>query len=409
VPPVWPRKEWSSRRLSEGPYPSRAVEENLADIAAAVAANHRGAEALRELAAQHGVEKVEYFMKQLGLRAWDLAASAMSRYGHAVFEAAEALDDGSPLRVRIEFSDSLDLPMEATGRRPLRIDFSGSAPEHPGNLNATPGIVRSAVLYVLRLLIGGSIPLNEGLLEGVDLVVPSGILNPDFGDDPSLAPAVVGGNVETSQRLVDTLLKALGVAACSQGTMNNLLFGDESFAYYETIGGGCGAGSGWNGASGVHSHMTNTAITDPEVLESRYPVRLDRFELRRGSGGEGRYRGGDGLIRELTFKRPLELSVLTQHRIEGPYGVDGGEAGKPGRQTVVRSSGELDELSSVDGCSVNPGDRLILKTPGGGGWGKKGEDRVTLPSTISCSDPTQPEARAMASLRTRAKPTELKL
>jgi 5-oxoprolinase (ATP-hydrolysing) len=366
--------DWESvrERLLAGPYPSRTVDENLADLAASVAANHRGAQALRALAKQHEPAQVMFYMEELSARAWDLASAAIQSFGARVLEATESLDDGSVLRVRIDIQDPIDLTVGAADRPSVRIDFNGSAPVHPGNLNATPGIVRSAVLYVLRLLIRGSIPLNEGLLEGVDLQIPRGILNPDFASDPAKAPAVVGGNVETSQRVVDTLLKAFGIAACSQGTMNNVLFGDESFAYYETVGGGCGAGDGWHGASGVHSHMTNTAITDPEVLETRYPVRLERFELRRGSGGEGQYRGGDGLVRELTFGAPLELSVLTQHRAKGPYGLEGGDPGAPGSQRVVRSDGAVEELSSVDGCSVAAGDRLILETPGGGGWGEKG-------------------------------------
>jgi 5-oxoprolinase (ATP-hydrolysing) len=295
--------------------------------------------------------------------------AALESLSEARREAEERLDDGSPLRVALEL---------AGGR--LRVDFAGSAAVHPGNLNATTAVVRSAVLYVLRLLVGAAaarggvretpVPLNEGLLEPVDLLVPPGsLLDPPFPDDPALAPAVVGGNVETSQRVVDTLLKALGLAACSQGTMNNVLFGDERIGYYETVCGGCGAGPGFDGASAVHSHMTNTRITDPEVLEHRYPVRVERFAVRRGSGGAGRWRGGDGAIREILFLAPLALSVLTQHRAAGPYGVDGGQAGMPGRQRVIRADGGEELLGSVDGREVGVGDRLVLETPGGGGWG----------------------------------------
>jgi 5-oxoprolinase (ATP-hydrolysing) len=224
---------------------------------------------------------------------------------------------------------------------------------------------------VLRLLIAEPLPLNEGLLRAVEIHVPEGMLNPPFPDDPAEAPAVVGGNVETSQRLVDTLLKALRLAACSQGTMNNLLFGNDRFGFYETVCGGAGAGPGFAGASAVHTHMTNTRITDPEVLEHRYPVRLERFAIRRGSGGEGRFLGGDGAIRELTFLEPMSLSLLTQHRVEAPYGLEGGSPGLPGRQRLVRATGEVVDLAPVDGCEVGPGDRLILETPGGGGWGRR--------------------------------------
>jgi 5-oxoprolinase (ATP-hydrolysing) len=362
-----PRWDEVRRRLTEAPYPSRASEENLADLAAAVAANRRGAEALRRLAEAEGAEAVAAAMAGLEARAEGLLRRALDRLRRARpagrREAEERLDDGSPIRVAVEIAGEGD-----TAR--ARIDFSGSAGVHPGNLNATPAVVRSAVLYVLRLLVGEPLPLNEGLARPVELVVPPGLLAPPFPDDPRRCPAVVGGNVETSQRIVDTLLAALGLAACSQGTMNNVLFGDGRFAYYETVAGGCGAGPGFAGASAVHSHMTNTRATDPEVLELRYPVRLERFAVRRGSGGAGRWPGGDGVVRELTFLAPLALSLLTQHRREAPYGGDGGAPGARGRQRVLRAGGEAVELGPVDGCDVSPGDRLLLETPGGGGWGR---------------------------------------
>jgi len=234
------------------------------------------------------------------------------------------------------------------------------------------------VLYVMRLLVDEPLPLNEGLLGAVEVVVPPGLLDPPFGDDPRRAPAVVGGNVETSQRLVDTLLRALGLAACSQGTMNNLLFGGAGYGYYETLGGGCGAGTDWDGADAVHSHMTNTRITDVEILEQRYPVRLERFAVRRGSGGAGRRRGGDGLIREIRFLAPAAVSLLTQHRVEAPYGVDGGSPGCVGAQRIVRADGTVEPLEGIDGRDVEPGDLLTIETPGGGGWGAPGdaEDRA---------------------------------
>jgi 5-oxoprolinase (ATP-hydrolysing) len=230
--------------------------------------------------------------------------------------------------------------------------------------------VRSVVLYVLRLLVDEPLPLNEGLMRAVSLSIPEGLLNPPFPDDPALAPAIVGGNVETSQRLVDTLLKALGLAACSQGTMNNVSFGTSDFGYYETVCGGCGAGPGFHGQSAVHTHMTNTRITDPEVVEQRYPVRIERFAIRRGSGGEGRFRGGDGVVRETRFLEAMSLSILSQHRGEGPYGLEGGAAGLPGRQRLVRTDGRTEALDAIDGREVGPGDRLILETPGGGGYGR---------------------------------------
>lgn len=369
IPPTYlirkgePRWDGLARLLLAAPYPTRAVEENLADLRAAVAASHRGAEALKILAREHGRETVTRYMAALKARAEERLRAALARLSAGTFTATERLDDGAPIAVRIEIA--------GPGADPAAVvDFAGSAGVHPGNLNAPPAVVRSAVLYVLRLLIAEPLPLNEGILRAVDIRVPPGMLNPPFPEDPAEAPAVVGGNVETSQRIVDTLVKALGLAACSQGTMNNLLFGNDRFGFYETVCGGAGAGPGFPGASAVHTHMTNTRITDPEVLEHRYPVRLERFAIRAGSGGAGRFRGGDGTVRELTFLAPMSLSLLTQHRVEAPYGMAGGGPGTPGRQRLARATGEVEELASVDGREVEPGDRLILETPGGGGWGE---------------------------------------
>ncbi len=353
-----PRWEEIRGRLAGGPHPSRAVAENLADLAAAIAANRRGVEGLEALVAANGLDTVTRHMRALEALAAERMAAALERLPPGRRRAVERLDDGSELR--------LEITLEGHG---ALIDFTGSAPVHPGNLNATPAIVRSAVLYVLRLLIDEPLPLNEGLARDVEIRIPVGLLNPTFPPDPARAPAVVGGNVETSQRVVDTLLKALGLVACGQGTMNNVLFGNESFSYYETVCGGAGAGDGFDGADAVHTHMTNTAITDPEILEHRHPVRVEEFRVRRGSGGRGRHRGGDGVSRELTFLEPVALSILSQHRVEAPFGVGGGKAGSRGRQRLVRASGDEVELDSIDSCRVEAGDRLILDTPGGGGFG----------------------------------------
>jgi 5-oxoprolinase (ATP-hydrolysing) len=348
------------RGLLEGaPYPTRNIEDNLADLRAAVAANNAGADALRALADAHGESVVLDYMERLKRLAESRIREALRQIDDGAYEATERLDDGTPLAVRIELDGDH-----------ARLDFSGSGAVHAGNLNATPAIVQSAVIYVLRLLLRQPLPLNEGLLHAVSIDLPPGLLNPPFPDDPAEAPAVVGGNVETSQRLVDTLLRALGLAACSQGTMNNLIFGNERYGYYETLGGGCGAGHGFAGASAVHSHMTNTRITDAEILEQRYPVRVDRFAVRRGSGGKGRFCGGDGIVRELVFLEPASLSVLTQHRSVPPYGIAGGDAGACGRQRIVRADGDEVFLGSVDGSEVAAGDRLIVETPGGGGAGR---------------------------------------
>jgi 5-oxoprolinase (ATP-hydrolysing) len=206
-------------------------------------------------------------------------------------------------------------------------------------------------------------------MEPGRVILPECMLNPPVPKDPSRCPALVGGNVEVSQRLTDTLLKALRLQAASQGTMNNVLFGNDRFGYYETICGGCGAGPGFDGADAVHHHMTNTRITDPEILEHHYPVRLERFQLRPGSGGKGLHRGGNGVIREILFQEPVELSLLTQRRMSGPYGLEGGGDGQPGRQYLLRADGTQESLEPACATTVQHGDRLVIETPGGGGWG----------------------------------------
>lgn len=346
--------------LRSGLYPSRAIGENLADLNGALASLTLGEQVLIELADKYGFRKVARYMERLKDHADLLLRKKISLHPRKVLKAIEYLDDGSVLKTNISF----------TGKK-LLIDFTGSSPKHQGNLNATTAIVQSVVLYVLRILVNENIPLNEGLLKSVRRIIPKGsILNPVFYADSKTSPAVVGGNTEVSQRLTDTLLKALGIAACSQGTMNNFLFGNEKFGYYETICGGTGAGPGFNGSDAVHQHMTNTRITDPETLEFRYPVRLERFEIRKGSGGKGKWCGGNGVIREFYFKEHLEINILSQHRIEKPYGMKGGMPGKSGEQFIIRTNGKQHKLRGIDGVSVKPGDRIIIKTPGGGGWGK---------------------------------------
>ncbi len=364
IAPTWLVRGGESRldeieKLLRGsPHPSRRVEDNLADLRAQLAANQRGADAVSELLEALGGCAVAGHMRDIRARGERLTREALSRIDDGVYEAIERLDDGSPTHVRIDLHGD-----RAT------IDFTGSAAQHPGNLNATPAIVRSAVIYVLRLLVGQALPLNEGIMDAVDVRIERGMLDPLFVDDPAKCPAVVGGNTETSQRIVDVLLKALRLAACSQGTMNNLLFGNESFSYYETICGGSGAGPGFHGCDAVHTHMTNTRITDAEVLEHRFPVRVERFAIRRGSGGRGEFRGGDGAVREIRFLQPASLSILSQHRVIAPFGMNGAEDAARGRQRVVRAGAEIVELRGIDACEMNASDRIIIETPGGGGWG----------------------------------------
>ena len=349
------------RLFSESVYPSRNPIENRADLLAAVAANRVGEQRLQELAQRIGNDRMLQSMTDLRAHAAQRMREEIGRWTWQEQSAEEQLDDGSLLCVRLVRSDTN-----------LTVDFTGTSSTHPGNLNATPAIVHSVIMYVMRLLVADDLPLNEGLMEPLDVVLPRCMLNPLFVDDPARCPAVVGGNVETSQRLVDTLLKPFGRIACSQGTMNNLLFGNARFGYYETICGGTGAGPGFHGADGVHHHMTNTRITDPEVLEWRYPVRLEHFGLRPASGGRGEFAGGNGVVRKLRFLEAVELSVLSQHRQEGPYGLAGGEAGEPGRQWVERQDGRREVLAGIDQVHLEPGDALVIETPGGGGWGKDG-------------------------------------
>ena len=344
-------------RLVSARHSSRNPEENLADAAAAVAANRRGVEALLALRDAHGSERLDAALLAVRERARLLAGRALASREGLHVRVEDALDDGWPLAV--------DLRVEG-GR--LAIDFTGTGGVHPGNLNATPAIVHSVVLYVLRLMLGEDVPLNEGIMELVSVRLPSdSLLDPDFTREP--APAVVGGNVETSQRLADLLVRGLRLQAGSQATMNNVLFGDARFGYYETIAGGAGASVSAHGASAVHTHMTNTKITDPEVIEHRYPVLLREFSIRRGSGGAGAHRGGDGARRVYEFLRPVSVSVLTQRRAAGPPGIDGGSPGSPGRQWIERASGEVLVLGSSGDADAKAGERLIIETPGGGGWG----------------------------------------
>lgn len=343
--------------LKGGRYPTRALDENLADLHAALASITLGESGLKELCQNHGAREISSQMQSLGSYAAAVMRSKISSLSFTNASATELLDDGTKLSIHVRKE-----------KKRLVLDFTGSSRTHAGNLNATRAIVQSVVLYCLRLLIDQPLPMNEGLMEPVHVILPTGLLSPDFSQQP--VPAVVGGNTEVSQRLTDTLLKAFGLAACSQGTMNNFLFGNEQFGYYETICGGTGAGEGFHGTDAVHQHMTNTRITDPEILELRYPVRLLRFEIRKQSGGGGKWRGGNGVIREIEALQKLDVSLLTQHRVVQPYGVKGGSPGKTGEQWIVRSGDTKKRLKGIDQVSLSPGDRLVIMTPGGGGWGK---------------------------------------
>jgi len=341
-------------------HPSRQPEDNLADLCAQVASLRKGIEGLNELLKSYGEDTLAKQMDALREESSSSCTDYLEQMGTCEFSCQQSLDDGDELALRVTVKK---------GRATL--DFHGTASTRKDNLNATEAIVTSAVCYCLRLLIGKDLPLNEGLLEPVDLIIPEGsLLHPSFPDDPEHCPGVAGGNVEVSQRIVDLILSAFGRVACSQGTMNNLTFGNASFSHYETIGGGAGATIGQEGTSAVQVHMTNTAITDPEILESRFPVRLLGFCKRTGSGGKGSWNGGEGIERHYLFEEEIELSLLTQRRTSGPDGMCGGEAGQPGEQILIRRDGSEENLKAIDSRTAYPGDRLILRTPGGGGAGE---------------------------------------
>jgi 5-oxoprolinase (ATP-hydrolysing) len=365
-PPDWAAAE---RIFRGGLWPSRNPAENLADLQGQWTALVHARQNFRNLAEHHGPATLLSAMENIARQARDALVAALERLDwFSPREAEESLDDGHKIRVRLRRLED--------GR--IEIDTSGSSPQHPGNFNATPAIATSSVLYVTRLLAGGNLPLNDGLLEPSSLILREGsILSPHFTESGESCPAVVAGNVETSQHLVNALLKALDLAACSQGTMNNVLFGNESFAHYETLGGGHGATPDRAGLSGRHSHMTNTAITDPEILEHRFPVRLRRFALRSGSGGRGRLNGGDGLVREYEFLAPVRVSLLGSKRKSGPEGAHGGSAGQPGLQEVMGTDEVWREVPGVISLDLCPGERLRVFTPGGGAWGAEdSQDRA---------------------------------
>ncbi|XP_055204475.2 5-oxoprolinase isoform X3 [Gorilla gorilla gorilla] len=342
---------------------TRNLHDNLSDLRAQVAANQKGIQLVGELIGQYGLDVVQAYMGHIQANA-ELAVRDMlrafgtSRQARGLpleVSSEDHMDDGSPIRLRVQISLSQGSAV---------FDFSGTGPEVFGNLNAPRAITLSALIYCLRCLVGRDIPLNQGCLAPVRVVIPRGSIL-----DPSPEAAVVGGNVLTSQRVVDVILGAFGACAASQGCMNNVTLGNAHMGYYETVAGGAGAGPSWHGRSGVHSHMTNTRITDPEILESRYPVILRRFELRRGSGGRGRFRGGDGVTRELLFREEALLSVLTERRAFRPYGLHGGEPGARGLNLLIRKNGRTVNLGGKTSVTVYPGDVFCLHTPGGGGYG----------------------------------------
>ena len=341
--------------FASGRYPSRNVGQNMADLKAQIASCARGADELTRMVAEFGREVVTAYMGHIQDNAEEAVRRAIAALKPGVFELE--MDDGAVIKVRIDVD---------TAARSAVVDFTGTSDQRPNNFNAPLSITRAATLYVFRTLVDDAIPLNEGCLKPIRLIVPEGsMLNPRY------PAAVVAGNVETSQAVVDCLYGALGVLAASQGTMNNFTFGDDARQYYETIAGGSGAGPGFDGASAVQTHMTNSRLTDPEVLETRFPVLLEEFSIRRGSGGDGANRGGDGAVRRVRFLEPLTAAILSNHRRTAPFGAAGGEDGATGVNRIERSDGAREALASTAEVSMAPGDVFVIETPGGGGYGPK--------------------------------------
>jgi len=340
--------------LAGAKYPARSPDVNVADIKAQVAANETGVQELRRAVAQFGLPTVRAYMRHVMENAEAAVRAVLDRLKDGAF--AYTMDDGAPLHVAVR--------VDRAARR-ATIDFTGTGPQRPGNFNAPEAVTRAVVLYCFRCLVGEDIPLNDGCLVPLDIVVPEGsFLSPRPG------AAVVAGNTEVSQATANALLAALDACAGAQATMNNLLFGDDRYQYYETVCGGVGAGPGFDGASAVQTHMTNTRMTDPEILELRYPVRLEEFSIRRGSGGAGQWKGGDGARRRIRFLRPMQAIIVASRRTVPPHGLHGGANGAPGRQWVERLDGSVQPLGGRDRTELAAGEVLGLETPGGGGWGR---------------------------------------
>jgi 5-oxoprolinase (ATP-hydrolysing) len=341
--------------LASGEWPARKPDRNISDLKAQLAACTRGAEVLVQTARDYGTDVVAAYMRHVLANAEESVRRLLDRLEDGEFDYE--MDNGANVRVRISIDKAV---------RSATFDFTGTSDQQPDNFNAPYSIVRAASLYVVRTLIDDAIPMNDGCLRPIELIVPDGsMLNPKY------PAAVVAGNVETSQVVTDALFGATGKLAPSQGTMNNFTFGNERHQYYETIAGGSGAGPDFDGTSAVQTHMTNSRLTDPEILEARLPVRLDQFAVRRGSGGAGAHKGGDGVVRAVTFLEPMRANILANRRRVAPRGINGGADGEPGRNWVERKDGTVEMLTATDSAEMQPGDRFVIETPGGGGFGRR--------------------------------------
>ena len=346
------REEETIALLGSGKYPVRNAQQNIADLRAQVAANEKGVQELGRMVEHFGLDVVRAYMRHVQDNAEESVRRVLGVLKDGAFELP--MDNGATIRVKVGFDKQ---------KRIGRIDFSGTSSQLDNNFNAPAAVSMAAVLYVFRTLVDSDIPLNAGCLKPLEVVIPDGCML-----RPRYPAAVVAGNVETSQCITDTLYGALGVMAASQGTMNNFTFGNDRYQYYETVAGGSGAGPGFDGADVVQTHMTNSRLTDPEVLEWRFPVRLESFAIRGGSGGRGRWRGGDGAVRRVRFLEPMTAAILSGHRKVRPHGMAGGEPGAPGRNYVERADGRVSELGPFDQTEMAAGDVFVIESPGGGGY-----------------------------------------
>ncbi|MCU0526597.1 MAG: hydantoinase B/oxoprolinase family protein [Elainella sp. Prado103] len=342
-------------QLTAGAYPARNPSQNLADLQAQIAANQRGVDELRRMVAHYGLATVQAYMQYIQDNAEIAVRQVIETLQDGQF--TYPLDDGSQIQVQI----TIDRQM-----RNAKIDFTGTSAQQPNNMNAPIAICKAVVLYVFRTLVEDEIPLNAGCLKPLEMIIPVGsMLNPQF------PAAVVAGNVETSQAITNALYGALGVMAAAQGTMNNFTFGNDRYQYYETICGGSGAGATYDGTDAVQTHMTNSRLTDPEVLEWRFPVQIEQFQIRSQSGGAGQHCGGNGVIRRIRFLEPMTAAILSGHRVIAPFGLHGGKSGAIGRNWIERQNGAIEPLTGKAEVIMQPGDVFVIETPGGGGFGSQ--------------------------------------
>ena len=347
------REQALLQELTSATWPARNPAQNISDIKAQIAANERGRQLLEELLRHYDAATVSAY-----------AGHVLDNAEESVREVISDLQEGSFL---YPFDNGQQISVSVTidrDSRSARIDFDGTSAAAANNLNAPTSVCQAAVMYVFRTLVQKDIPLNAGCQRPLEISIPVGSML-----RPIWPAAVVGGNVETSQCIVDALYGATGVLAASQGTMNNLSFGNNVLQYYETICGGSGAGNGWSGTDAVQTHMTNSRMTDPEILEARYPVFVEEFSIRRGSGGAGKYPGGNGTIRRIRFREPVQAAILSNHRDIQPFGLAGGAAGAVGRNRIIREDGTITDYGAIVETDMHSGDVLVIETPGGGGYG----------------------------------------